>query len=121
MGDFKSLRKQEKLLNTYSEERECNYKDRHYRIRDNGSVMRGFRRILQSHEKATMNGPEAMSSTTSANKEKYRWDCSLMCLITESDKCFIDLCSSVDLSLSITKPVHIPSCKLKRNFKVDVD
>lgn len=40
MNDFESLKKQEKLLNTYFEERECNYKDRHYRVRDNGSAMR---------------------------------------------------------------------------------
>ena len=32
--------KQQELLNTYSEERECDYKGRHYRVRDNGSVLR---------------------------------------------------------------------------------
>ena len=32
--------KQKELLSTYSEERECDYKDRHYRVRDNGSVLR---------------------------------------------------------------------------------
>ena len=31
---------QEELLDTYTEERECDYKDRHYRVRDNGSVLR---------------------------------------------------------------------------------
>ena len=32
--------RQEGLLATYTEERECDYKDRHYRVRDNGSVLR---------------------------------------------------------------------------------
>lgn len=32
--------RQEELLDTYTEERECDYKDRHYRVRDNGSVLR---------------------------------------------------------------------------------
>ena len=32
--------RQEELLATYTEERECDYKDRHYRVRDNGSVLR---------------------------------------------------------------------------------
>ena len=40
MDDFEKLKKQEKLLNTYSEERECHYRDRHYRVRNNGSVLR---------------------------------------------------------------------------------
>ncbi len=40
MDDLERLQKQEELLNTYSEERECDYKDRHYRVRDNGSVLR---------------------------------------------------------------------------------
>lgn len=31
---------QEELLDTYAEERECDYKDRHYRVRDNGSILR---------------------------------------------------------------------------------
>lgn len=33
-------KRQEELLNTYTEERECDYKDRHYKVRDNGSVLR---------------------------------------------------------------------------------
>ena len=40
MDDLERLRKQEELLDTYTEERECDYKDRHYRVRDNGSVLR---------------------------------------------------------------------------------
>lgn len=32
--------RQEELLATYIEERECDYKGRHYRVRDNGSVLR---------------------------------------------------------------------------------
>ena len=32
--------RQEELLATYTEERECDYKDRHYRVRDNGSILR---------------------------------------------------------------------------------
>ena len=32
--------KQEELLDTYTEERECDYKGRHYRVRDNGAVLR---------------------------------------------------------------------------------
>ena len=32
--------RQEGLLATYTEERECDYRDRHYRVRDNGSVFR---------------------------------------------------------------------------------
>ena len=48
MDDLERLRKQEKLLDTYTEERECDYRDRHYRVRDNGSVLR--------LPKATMNG-----------------------------------------------------------------
>ena len=34
------MKVQEELLNIYSEERECDYRDRHYRVRDNGSVLR---------------------------------------------------------------------------------
>ena len=33
-------KRQDELLDTYNEERECDYKDRHYRVRDNGSVLR---------------------------------------------------------------------------------
>ena len=40
MDDLERLRKQEELLATYTEERECDYKDRHYRVRDNGSILR---------------------------------------------------------------------------------
>ena len=40
MDDLERLKKQEELLNIYSEERECDYRDHHYRIRDNGSVLR---------------------------------------------------------------------------------
>lgn len=32
--------RQEELLATYTEERECDYKGRHYRVRDNGSILR---------------------------------------------------------------------------------
>lgn len=33
-------KRQEELLDTFTEERECDYKDRHYKVRDNGSVLR---------------------------------------------------------------------------------
>ena len=33
-------KRQEELLDTFTEERECGYKDRHYKVRDNGSVLR---------------------------------------------------------------------------------
>lgn len=38
--EIEARTRQEKLLNTYTEERECNYRDRHYLVRDNGSVLR---------------------------------------------------------------------------------
>ena len=40
MNDLERLKKQKEFLDTYSEERECNYRERHYRVRDNGSVLR---------------------------------------------------------------------------------
>ena len=38
--EIEAQMKQEELLDTYTEERECDYKGRHYRVRDNGSVLR---------------------------------------------------------------------------------
>ena len=38
--EYDAQMKQEELLGTYTEERECDYKDRHYKVRDNGSVLR---------------------------------------------------------------------------------
>lgn len=40
MDDLEKLKNQKELLNTYTEERECDYRDRHYCVRDNGSVLR---------------------------------------------------------------------------------
>lgn len=38
--EIEAQMKQEELLEIYTEERECDYKDRHYKVRDNGSVLR---------------------------------------------------------------------------------
>lgn len=71
MGDFKSLKKQEELLNTYSEERKRNYKDRHYCVRDIDSVMRLSKDPTKPRKKAiSKDGTATCLKTLSENGVK---------------------------------------------------